>query len=223
MKHTTSPSTLAIAAVCGLLSAGSASALTIGFTKITNNGNTDVASQLSVDVLDAGGGKVEFKFKNTGSVGSSITDIYFDDGSLLGIASVGNSAGVSFSQGASPGDLPGGNAVDFNTSVGDFAADSDAPTSSNGVNPGETVSIFFNLIGGKTYADTLAALALAATDPTTDITGGLRIGLHVQSIQPQGGSDSYVNTYGVSDNGWALALLGTGVLGLGVYRRFAVA
>ncbi len=183
-----------------------------GFYKITNNGNEDVGSQLSVGVYDAGVDdagikKVGFTFTNNVGIGSSITDIYFDDGTLLGIAQILNSAGVSFASPATPGDLPGGNAVDFETTV-PFSADSDSPVSKNGVDAAsEWVTIIFNLINGKTYADTIKALN----------SGELRIGLHVQSIGVKDGSDSYVNRV---PEPVTLLLLGLGLVGVAGIRRF---
>ena len=114
-----------------------------GFTRITNNADANVASQLLVVVTDAGGGYVDFKFTNNVGIGSSITDIYFDDGSLLGISSIYDSGGgVSFAGPASPSNLPGGSAINFHTSAGAFSADSDTPIEANGVNAaGEWVSI----------------------------------------------------------------------------------
>jgi hypothetical protein len=41
---------------------------------------------------------VNFLFTNQGPLASSITDVYFDDGTLLGIAGVTNFSGVDFSQ-----------------------------------------------------------------------------------------------------------------------------
>jgi hypothetical protein len=49
--------------------------LSIGFYKLTNNGNPNVASQLSVEVIDAtdgGGAKTAFKFYN--AVGTASSD-----------------------------------------------------------------------------------------------------------------------------------------------------
>ena len=57
-----------------------------------------------------------------------------------------------------------------------------APAQPNGVNPGESLGIVFDLIGGQAFADTIAALA----------DGGLRIGIHVQGFE-DGGSESFVN------------------------------
>ena len=50
------------------------------------------------------------------------------------------------------------------------------------MNPGEYLQIVFNLKSGKTYADTLNALALGGASP------GLRIGIHVQGFA-SGGSE----------------------------------
>jgi hypothetical protein len=200
------------------LPAASGSALSLGFDCITGNVAGDCAfgeAQLSVDATDLGGGQVLFVFSNAGPAASSITDVYFDDGTLLGIAGLvdaddnalgpfGN-AGVDFSQGASPGDLPGGNTVGFEVTAG-FLADSDSPAQPNGVNPRETLGIVFNLTGGGTYADIVNELT----------TGALRIGIHVQGFAT-GGSESFINVP-VPEPGTAL-LLGMGLGLLGLRRR----
>src|SRR5262245_39436002 len=168
---------------------------TYGFTRITNNGNTNVASQLTVDVNQLDNGKVEFRFFNDVGVASSITDVYFDDGTLLGIASISDSgAGVAFTAPASPANLPGGNGnpINFQTSQ-NFSAESDMPVMANGVDSSsEWVSIVFNLINGKTYDDTIDAIQWGLDHPNNS-TDGLRIGIHVQAIGLTGGSDSYIN------------------------------
>lgn len=190
----------------------SASAVSLGFGCITNNLASDCAigeAQLSVDVTDAGGGQVLFFFTNSGPDPSSIADVYFDDGSLLGIATIDNSSsGVSFSQGATPSELPGANNASppFVTTM-DFLADSNPPVQPNGVNPGEYLGIVFDLQGGQTFADVVSELT----------TGALRVGIHVQGFD-SGGSESFVNTpVPVPAAVW---LFGSGLLGLvGVARR----
>ncbi len=180
------------------------------FGNITGNNVANAAageSQLAVEVDAVGPNQVSFKFTNTGPLAMSITDIYFDDGTLLGIASITNGGpSVDFSQGASPGNLPGGNALSpaFQTTAG-FSADSNPPTQPNGVNPGEMVTIVFNLINGMTFADTINALNTPGDH--------LRIGIHVQGFA-NGGSESFVNRVPAPS---ALALLGLG--GLAAARR----
>jgi hypothetical protein len=106
-------STLAALTASGvaLLSPRTATADLFGFTQLTSNTGTNVASQFSVEVTDAGGDNVTFKFTNNVGIASSITAIYFDDGLFTaGSASVTQGAGTTFALGAplTPGNLPGG-------------------------------------------------------------------------------------------------------------------
>lgn len=176
---------------------------------------TGVAS-LFVEVIDSGSNQVTFKFTNTSS--SSLTDVYFDDGTLLGISSISDSgAAVSFSKESSPPNLPGGNYLnpDFKTTEG-FSADSDPPTSKNGVTSGEWLKIIFDLKSGKNYQSVIDALAL----PNGGGPGDLRIGLHVQSFT-DGGSASFVNvaTPIPEAETYAMMLVGLGLIGFTVLRR----
>jgi uncharacterized protein (TIGR03382 family) len=176
---------LALVGIVCAVSAAQAN-VTFGFNEsCTNNNAGDVnigLAQMRVDIADAGSGRVDFTFRNLGPAASSITDLYWDDGTLLGIAIITNGPGVDFSIGASPGDLPGGNscAPPFIATQG-FSSDSNPPSQPNGVNPGEWVTVRFDLINGRTYAQTLAALD----------TGELRIGIHVQGFAT-GNSESFV-------------------------------
>jgi hypothetical protein len=192
-----------------IFNAPQAQAYLYDFYKITNNGNVNVANQLSVDVLDFGTGKVEFTFSNSGPIASSISEIYFDDGTLLGIAQIIYGSGVSFVTPTKPTDLPGGNlASPPFVATQTFLAGAENPSSTNGVNPGEFVTIVFTLINGKNYSDTLSAIS----------SGELRFGLHVQAIDPANtnGSDSFVNTVPIPAAAW---LLGSGLVGLVAIRR----
>ncbi|MCH8253491.1 MAG: hypothetical protein IID36_13675, partial [Planctomycetes bacterium] len=172
-----------------------ATAETFSFFNITNNNAGDAAigeAQLFVDVTDPGPGQVLFTFYNIGPEDSSITDVFFDDGALLGIAEIDDShPGVSFSIQATPNDLPGGNNADppFETTQG-FSADSDAPVAPNGVDPGEWLGITFDLLPGMTFSDLLFDLG----------NESLRIGIHVQSFA-SGGSESFINLPGCANDG----------------------
>jgi len=141
-------------------------------------------AQLFVEVIELTPKQVIFGFTNTGPEACSVTDIYFDDGALLGIASINNSCpGVSFSQYATPHNLPGGNTLipPFVATEG-FSADSDPPVEHNGINPNEWLGITFDLKSGKTYDDVINNLNSCE----------LRIGIHVQGYA-SGGSESFVN------------------------------
>ena len=197
---------LAFVGLFSLVAAGAA-AVPLSFgTCVSNNSAADCAigsAQIAVDVTGGpAASQVSFTFTNSGSAAASITDIYFDNGTLLGIASIVNGSGVSFSQGASPGDLPAGNNASppFVATAG-FTADSNPPAQPNGVNPGETVTIIFDLQSGGTLQDVLDELG----------DGRLRIGVHVQGFASSG-SEAFVNTP-LPEPG-ALALLGAGLLGL---------
>jgi hypothetical protein len=192
----------------------SADPITYGFYNITNNLPGDKAigeAQLFVDVSGAGG-QATFHFYNTGPAASSITQVYFDDGALLGIASIVSGPGTDFSQYGSPPNLPGWNNASppFHVSIG-FLATADPPVEKNGVNPNEYLDIIFNLQTGKSLDDVIAALALAGAD------GGLRIGIHVQGFD-SGGSESFINnptTTTVPEPG-ILILLGIAMSAIGM-------
>jgi len=182
----------------------------LGFSCLTGNlaGNCAIGeAQLAVDVSDLGGGQVSFLFTNSGPEASAISEIYFDDGTLLGIASIIDGLGVDFEQDANPPDLPGGQTAipPFEVTAG-FLAESQPAPSMNGVGPGETVEIIFDLQGGGAFADIIDELT----------TGELRIGIHVIAFEG-GGSESFINVP-VPEPGTA-ALLGLGLVALGVRRR----
>ena len=182
---------LAFITLC-VLSAPALSMVTYSFQHIVEEGDTASQfangaigeAQLFVTLTDIGGDQVLFTFDNIGPEVSSITDVYFDDSSLLSsIASIDNSdPGVSFSQLASPGNLSGGNNLSppFIT-TGDFSADSDPPVQPNGVNPGESLGIVFNLQGGSIFNDVIDEIN----------SRSFRVGIRVQGFA-DGGSESFV-------------------------------
>ena len=172
------------------ISINSAYADTYSFSdSCSNNLPADVAigiAQLNVEVTNpAGPNNVLFTFTNSGPDDSSIADIYFDDGSLLGIAAIIESPpDVDFGIGAIPAELPAANdcpGPDFDTTAG-FSADSEVPPPMKGVNPGESVGIRFDLQAGQEFDDVLDELD----------SGALRIGIHVIGFS-SGGSESFIN------------------------------
>lgn len=162
------------------MTAGSADAAVLSFSRITDNSHQNAAGQLSVDVTSGASGTL-FKFMNSGAIASSITDIYFDDTAAFVLSNnfsfVDSLGVVSFGAGASPPNLPGGKAISF---VSDFSAESNRPVSAKGINPAEYLTILFS---GASYSAVMAHIN----------DGLLRIGLHVQSIGHDGDSDSFVS------------------------------
>lgn len=191
-----------------------------GITANDPSGNAvaDGIANLRVEVSDPGEQKVRFTFFNDSDV-SSLTRVYFGDGPLLGIDRIFDSGqGVSFTQYASPANLPGGNSLtpDFRSSRG-FSADSDPSVNANGVQRSEWLAVDFILKDGMTFVDVQTALTLPK--------GGewLRIGTHVQSFA-DGHGESFVNvptsvTLVPEPETYAMMLAGLGLLGFAARRR----
>ena len=203
---------LAFVILC-VFNAAAMGMVTYSFQHIVEEGDTDDQfangaigeAQLFVTVSDQGGFQVLFTFENIGPELSSITDIYFDDDSLLAsLASIDNSdPGVSFSQGATPAELPGGNSIVpvFSTTT-DFSAGADSPVGGpggNGVNPSESLGVLFALQTGQTFADVINELN----------SGDLRVGIKAASFGS--GSESFVTP---APGAILLSGIGIGIVGL---------
>ena len=168
----------------------------VGFSRITNNATVDVADQLGLEIMDneeanAAYGlaltdnQALFLFTNNVGIDSSISEIYIDDGVIVGQYAVHNSLGgyTDFTGGgANPGDLPGGNDIGFEA-IHSFSADAQG-------NPE---------LGVDSSADVLGIVYSVTTDDLDGIqsalhTGVLRVGLHVVSINgSEDASDGFVN------------------------------
>ena len=178
---------------------------TYGFDCITNGagqscGDGEAGLRMAVAPGSAAN-SVNFTFTNFSQRNASITEIYFDDGTLLALATVNDSgSGVLFSQigSGNPSNLPGGRSItpNFQTTAG-FLVDVGSGGNTRGVENRfdggvqEFVTINFTLQPGRSYADTIAAL----NGPLGDGTD-LRVGLHVRGFaMPYGGtmSESFVN------------------------------
>jgi hypothetical protein len=184
---------IALLAVAGFLAGvlpacNNAVAFTLGFYCITNNDPANAAigeSQFFVDVTGSGPGSVAFTFRNTGPDASTIAQVYFDTDLISSISGFACPLGVSFSQGASPGNLPGGNSIvpPFETTPG-LLAGAAHPAPHWGVNHYEQMTVFCLLRDGVSFSDIQTAAG----------NGDLRIGIHGISMGDNAGSESFVNT-----------------------------
>lgn len=139
---------------------------------------------------------IRLAFFNRGPEAMSITAIYIDDGHIVAWAetsAITASAGVSFDQSASPGNLPGAENLvpNFGPATEGFFApsDSNAPVSHNGIdNSNEYLELRFQLLLDGSGDQ------LGYGDVISDILNGrLRIGIHVQGFVSEG-SESLVNS-----------------------------
>ena len=192
-------SIIVIVLIFGLFCVTTKAGPTYSFIHIVEpgDGETELAdgeiggAQLFVELTDLGS-QVEFLFTNIGPEASSITDVYIEHSTLLGIASITNTLGiVEFTQFASPQDLPGGRNVSPSfVSTTDFSVESVPPTQWLGVNPGESLGIICDLQDNGVFDDILNEID----------SGILRIGIHVQGYS-NGGGESFINNKATNGNG----------------------
>lgn len=186
-------------------SVASAQSITVNFTRVSNNGNTNVASQLRMVVSSlAGGTQTQFRFTNTAVVASSIDKIVWAFGLVPytagAITDSGSSVNFAVSGNTNLPSAPSG----FTDSYA-IRRDGGAAKGVNAANE------FVNIVFTANYNDIVAGLA----------NGNVRVGLHVISIGAQAGSDTYVNVRVVPLPAAAWAGLGTmaGIAGVAALRR----
>ena len=150
----------------------------------TSNGDYHDGSGLNLYVeLTGRAATVDFGFHNDSLVDSSIARIYVEDTFLLGDGTIIEGPGTSFTEQATPANIPGGQMLIppvKRTSTFSIAA---APQPAHaGINPGEFVKVTFDLSNNATFADVAGALN----------GGDFRIGVHIIAL-PDGSSESAVN------------------------------
>ncbi len=194
-----------------LLLAGSAVAGPIfHFENITNNNAVSAAAgeaQLSIELTDPGSDMVLFTFKNVGSEDMVIAQIYYEDlgGRLTFDSFAPFESGVDFATGGSPPVLPGGNDpdVDFTET---FRVSANNPAPKNGVGPGESLGIRFDINTGV-FDDVVQDM----------VDKDLRIGMHVIGFE-NGFSEGYVNN-GVVPVPGAVLLAALGIGAVAIQRQ----
>jgi PEP-CTERM motif len=191
--------------------AGATPARAIGFDCVTGNSasNCEIGEdQLSVTLSSPSPTQVRFDIANAADgVDAVIAGVYFDDDSdLLGsLASIVNGSGVLFEADGSPPVLPGGNTASPAFGV-DFSLNAAPAPPKNGIGPGETLGVIFNLPSGVTVQQVEDAFADAS----------LRVGIHVIAFGNEG-SESMINVPIPEPSTLVLAALG--FMGLAIARR----
>ena len=131
-------------------------------------------------------GQVGLIFSNTGSIPSQITEIYIDDGVLGGespdIYTNPGGSSTFIANDVNPNNLPGA-PTGFNATEL-YSADIDPANPSDGVDPGDSVALIFDLANGKTWDDIIASIneGFINNYEYSDIDTDLAIGIHVRSI-----------------------------------------
>jgi hypothetical protein len=201
----------ALAAAVLLAAAPLANAALYNFSCVTNNnpGNcAAIGGQISVNITNPSGNSVLFAFSNAGPLASSIANVYWQSTQLVygSPVIVGSGAGVSFATGGAPASPPGVGSFTTN-----FRVSADSPAPSNGVNPGESLSVTLALDSGVTFGNYLTSLG----------NGTASLAMHVISIGQAANSESLVLVppTTVIPVPAALPLMLSGLIGLGWLAR----
>lgn len=186
------------------------------FTVFYNPDYQDIQELVFVVEVWESAKKAVFQFSNNSSINSVITQIYFDDNSLLEFSHFVNfiidedsKLGTKYNNSnVSPKNLPGANLLYPNFQANQVLCAEPYPAPPKwGIGPGETLQMWFNLTQGHLFGDVINAL-----NSDTD----LRIGMHVQCLGPEGAdSVSAVN----APEPMTVCLLGLGSLALLSKRR----
>jgi hypothetical protein len=140
---------------------------------------------------------LDFTIANNG--GGYVSEVYFDLGNGMNASFLAGTGTVNFYAGATPGSLPGANAIGF---VSDASFDSDPASTHEGIDAGETATFRF-----------LGATANSFTP------GDLSAGLHVRSLIDGGASVVSIAAPVPEPETYAMMALGLGVVAWSARRK----
>ena len=168
-----------IAALCAIgLTAAVASADTVDLFVFENNDGVDVSDlHISVDIVDAGAGKIDFVFNNDSTIDSFVSAIYVESTNFstasLANGAVGAQSGADFAPPATPPTPPGSISAFGGAWGGNLFSADKAAGNGNGIDIGDWVTVGMDLMGGATAGDVEGAMG----DPAL-----FRFAAHVQGI-----------------------------------------
>jgi hypothetical protein len=173
--------------------------ITYPFEVITANGDYFEGGQLDlsleVENIDS---TVSFIFENESTVCSSIARIYFEQTMMLIFEDLFEGDGTDFEVYTTPPSLPAGQTIDPAFERDDvFSVGAESPPPTNGINPGEQLTVNFKLADDTQFNDVIEALN----------TGLWRIGIHIIAL-PDGSSESAITI----PEPTTLLIMGTGIV-----------
>lgn len=164
--------------------------------------HNDVADQLTMELIDSGGGAVTFRFKNTGSLNSTIAQIgFFALSSSTDLFADLNTAGT-ITYNPVTNDPNFDEIVNFDTKFPNspegystpsgydflFAADALPPPAKNGIDPGEQLDVIVKLANLVSFGAVKSAMTSSSD------TSAFFVGLHVTGIDANPSSWYYTST-----------------------------
>ncbi len=180
---------MVVIGTCSVVTYGAA---TFGFTNVSASTPADAAigqAQFFMDLLDESARQVRFDFRNTGPAASSITEIFFEDrggelepvfASVTPVTVAGS--GVAFAQATTPPALVFSELLEPFAVTPELTLAATAPVVTNGIGPGESLSVVGNLTDDVVTSQLMSRLE----------NGTVRVALRAQGF-PDGGTATFLN------------------------------